>query len=120
MKSRFFSFVILHIMLLFMAIGGVFSKFAANEEFLSARFIACYTVVLLILFVYAIGWQQIIKRLPLSTAFANKAVGVVWGIVIGFVVFEEEITPAKVIGAILVVVGIVMYCLSDTEVEYDD
>ena len=32
---------------------------------------------------YAFGWQQVIKHLPLTTAYANKAVTVVWGILLG-------------------------------------
>ena len=64
---------------------------------------------------YAIGWQQIIKRMPLTAAFANKAVTVVWGIVWGCIFFNEAITPGKVAGAVLVIVGIVVYALADKE-----
>ena len=64
---------------------------------------------------YAIGWQQIIKRMPLTAAFANKAVTVVWGIVWGFIFFNEAITLGKVVGAVLVIVGIVVYALADKE-----
>ena len=68
---------------------------------------------------YAIGWQQIIKRMPLTAAFANKAVTVVWGIIWGFVFFKESITPAKVVGAVLVIAGIVMYALADKEAGHE-
>ena len=39
--------------------------------------------MLLALVTYAAGWQQVIKHLPLTTAYANKAVTVVWGILAG-------------------------------------
>ena len=62
---------------------------------------------------YAVIWQQIIKRLPLTMAFANKAVTVVWGLIWGAVVFGEEITLGKVIGVIMVILGMVIFSLSD-------
>ena len=49
----------------------------------------------------AIGWQQVIKRIPLTTAFANKAVTVVWGLVWGALFFREAVTPGKLLGAAL-------------------
>ena len=70
---------------------------------------ACYGGVLLSLGIYAIGWQQIIKRIPLTTAFANKAVTVVWGIVWGALFFHEQITIGKAVGALLVVFGVILY-----------
>ena len=58
---------------------------------------------------YALGWQQVIKRLPLTTAFANKAVTVVWGLVWGALLFAEPITPGKLAGCGLIVAGVVLY-----------
>ena len=48
-----------------------------------------------------------------TTAFANKAVTVVWGIIWGAVFFHESITVGKVIGAALVIVGVVIYARAD-------
>ena len=44
-----------------------------------------------ILGIYAIGWQQVIKRMPLTTAYANKAVTLVWGLVWGLLLFHEQL-----------------------------
>ena len=104
-----FTILILHILLAAYSFSGVFGKLAAKAEFLSAEFFVFYGVILLLLGVYAVGWQQIIKRLPLTTAFANKAITVVWGIVWGAVFFSERITVGKIIGAVIVIIGVVMY-----------
>ena len=80
---------------------------------LSFKFCLFYAIIIFLLGFYAIGWQQIIKRLPLTTAFANKAVTVVWGIIWGAVFFHESITVGKVIGAALVIVGVVIYARAD-------
>lgn len=93
----------------------IFSKLASKQEFLSLKFCIYYALIIILLGLYAIGWQQIIKRLPLTTAFANKAVTVVWGIIWGFLFFREPITLGKIIGALMVVGGIIMYAIADGE-----
>ena len=72
--------------------------------------------MLLILVIYALGWQQIIKVLPLSTAFANKAITVVWGLVWGIILFNENITTGKLIGVGFIVAGIVLFSYSGKSV----
>lgn len=95
------------------SLSGVCSKMAAQQTFLSIKFCMYYGAVILLLGIYAIGWQQIIKRLPLTTAFANKAISVVWGIAWGVVFFRESVTPAKVVGAVLVVAGVIVFAKTE-------
>lgn len=105
----------LHVLLLVYSLSGFFSKSAACEPALSFKFVVLYGGMLLILFAYAIGWQQIIKRLPLTLAFANKAITVVWGMVWGVIFFGESISALNAIGAVLVVAGVVLFALADVE-----
>ena len=100
-------------MLMIYSASGICSKLAAGEQFLSLRFCVYYAVIIFLLGLYAIGWQQIIKRLDLTTAFANKAVTVVWGIIWGALFFHESITLCKIAGAALVITGVVVYSYSD-------
>jgi drug/metabolite transporter (DMT)-like permease len=99
--------LLLHIVLLGYSLGGIFSKLAAKEPFLSKPFIAYYGMVLFILFLYAVLWQQILKKLPLVVAYVNKAVTVVWGLVWGYVFFQENITLRKVIASMIIIAGII-------------
>ena len=111
--------LITQLMLLFYSMGGICSKMASNEKLFSIRFLIYYGILLLILFIYAIGWQQILKRLPLTTAFSNKAVTVVWGIVWGFIFFGEQVSLLKAIGAVLIIVGVVLFTYADGEAAGD-
>lgn len=113
MKSKIKYLVLLHIVLAVFSLTGVASKFAAGADFLSAKFIFCYGLVVAGLGIYAICWQQIIKHLPLITAYANKAVTVIWGLVFGLVVFGETITIRKVIGAAIIIVGVYFIVTAD-------
>ncbi len=108
-------FLMLHLLLIIYSVSGICSKLAAGQPFLSFKFCICYAVTIVLLGFYAIVWQQIIKRLPLTTAFANKAVTVVWGIIWGAVFFHEPVSAGKVTGAVLVIVGVVLFAFADRE-----
>ncbi|MBR2677362.1 MAG: transporter [Solobacterium sp.] len=113
MNSRTRAYILLHILLAVYSLTSVFSKLAAQEEFLSLRFCLYYGAMILLLGVYAIGWQQVIKRLPLTEAFANKAVTVLWGFIYGIILFHEGVTIWKLVGLALIITGIVLYARSD-------
>lgn len=108
-------FLLLHVILGIYAGSSVCSKLAARQPFLSAAFILLYGLMLAALVVYAVGWQQVIKHLPLTTAYANKAVTVVWGILLGLAVFGEAVTLRQVIGAAIIICGIVLFVRADNE-----
>lgn len=115
MKSnkKYVFFLLLHIELLLFSLGGICSKFASQHEFLSFWFIFFYGLVILNLGVYAIVWQQIIKKLPLNTAYSNKAITIVWGILWGFVFFQEQIKWNMLLGAAIVILGVIVVVRAD-------
>ena len=116
-RSKLSTLFALHLMLMLYSMSEICSKKAAGESFLSVRFCLYYGTVILLLGVYAIGWQQVIKHLPLTTAYANKAITVVWGILLGFLLFGESITLRQFIGAAVIIVGIVLFVRADNEEE---
>lgn len=105
--------LILHIMLMLYSLSGIASKLAAKESFLSFKFCLYYACIIALLGIYAIGWQQIIKHLPLTTAFSNKAVTILWGLIWGALIFSEKITVGKVVGVVMVIVGVVIFARAD-------
>ena len=116
-KTRYL--IILHIFLAVYSMTGIASKMAAQNEFLSFGFIFYYGLVLLGLFIYAVAWQQIIKRMPLITAYANRGVTVIWGIIWGYLIFSEEITVRKIIGAAIIISGVVLIVTADAKEEME-
>lgn len=111
--------LLLHLMLLLYSAGSVCSKLAAKENFFSPGFLFYYGCVIVILGIYAIGWQQVIKRMPLTVAYANRAITIVWGLVWGTVLFGETITWNKLLGSLLVVIGVILFAKAD-EVKTDE
>lgn len=107
-KPRILDYILLHLLLVFYSAGAICSKLAAGQELFSFKFFVFYGLVLLNLACYAVFWQQILKRIPLTVAFANKAVTIVWGLLWGFLFFGEAITIGKVIGSLLIIAGVLI------------
>ena len=112
-KGKIFWFLILHIALLIYSMTGLFSKNASMHPFLSLPFILFYAGMIMILGIYAILWQQVIKHLPLTTAYVNKAVTVVWGVLLGIVFFRERISPLQACACVVIIGGTVLYVRAD-------
>lgn len=109
--------IILHLILAVYSLTGIASKFAGGEEFLSLRFIIFYGISMAGLVVYAFAWQQVIKHMPLITAYANKGVTVIWGILWGYLIFDEAITVRKLIGAAIIIGGVILIVTADAKEE---
>ena len=106
-------FIILHTIVFVYSLGSICSKTAANSQFLSFKFIFFYGLVILNLGIYAIFWQQVLKLLPLNTAFANKSVTIVWGMVFGVLFFKEQLSLNMIIGAVIVMIGVILSVTSE-------
>ena len=109
------TYILLHLVLFVYSLGSICSKYAGQAELFSQRFFLFYGLVLLDLAVYALMWQQILKKLPLITAYANKAVIIIWGLVLGMLVFKETITFQQIIGAVIIMAGVIMVVKADED-----
>jgi len=57
--------------------------------------------------------------MSLFMAYSGKAVVVLWGILWGALLFQEIISARKIIGAIIIMAGIVLYSRAEDE-KYND
>ena len=91
--------------------SGVFSKLASQREFLSPGYIAFIACTVSVLGIYAVLWQQIIKRMDVSLAYMFKGTGVVFGLMLAHFVFGEAITTTNIVGAAiaLILAGVVVF-----------
>lgn len=106
--NRIKDYIILQLIIIIFAFSSAISKVASMQEFLSFKFILFYGLLLVTLFVYALAWQQIIKKFPLTIASVSKATTIIWSMLIGYFLFNEAITIKNVIGAIIVIIGIIV------------
>lgn len=94
------------------ACTGFFSKSAAMHPFMSIGYILNVGGTVLVLGLYAILWQQIIKKMPLSTAFMFKGTALLFALLISFFLFGETITWMNGVGAILIIGGITFFSMA--------
>ena len=98
----------LHALLFMYSLESVCSKMAAAQEMFSFKFFLFYGLVLFILFFYALAWQRILKYMPLTVAYANKGITIIWGMIWGALLFHETITWKTLVGGAIILVGIYM------------
>ena len=94
------------------ACSSIFSKLAAMCPFMSTGYILNVCGVVLVLGLYAVLWQQIIKRMPISTAFMFKGTTLLFVLLISCFLFGEPITWMNGVGAILIVGGITLFSMA--------
>ena len=102
------TYAVLHAILLLYSFVGVFMKLAFKNDFLSFYFFLFAGLAVLFLGVYAIIWQQVLKKLPLTVAFTNKAVCIAWGMLWGAFFLGDDITWYKIVGSVIVFAGVVL------------
>ena len=114
-------FIYLHICILIFSLTEIFGKFAAltyKEEGLHSFML--YVYLFLMLFVclfYAFCWQKIIRHFELHTAYANRAMYLVWSQIWASAIFSEVITMKNIIGMLIVMTGVILVSTGDADKE---
>lgn len=88
---------------------SIFSKYASMGQPLGLQFFVGIFAVVVILGLYAVLWQKILKRVDLSIAYMFKGTSLVFVLLFSVVLFGESITLNNIIGTILLLVGICLY-----------
>ena len=107
-KIRPVDFLLLELSVVVYSFSTVAANMASKYEFLSWGYIFFFGLEFVVLAIYAILWQQIIKKFELSIAYANKSVMLLWTMLWNFIIFGQGITPGKVAGVLLVMAGAVV------------
>lgn len=87
----------------------IFTKYASQQEMMSMCYLLGLGGAIGVMGVYAILWQQVLKRIDLSTAYMFKGTSLVFVMLLAALLFGESITWMNIIGAIIIVTGITLY-----------
>lgn len=85
--------------------AGILAKVAANQETMM-KMLIFLGLEFVVLGIYALMWQQILKRFQLTIAIASKGITVIYAIGWSTFLFKESISVWNIVGAILVMIGI--------------
>ena len=89
-------YIQLHLNILLFSLTSVFSKLASvyyNKEGLHSPLLYVFLFLMIAnCGIYAIAWQQVIKKFSLSTAYANKSVYLLWSQVWAVIIFHANLS----------------------------
>ena len=105
----FRSVAILLLVYLFYSTVSIATKFTSLQEFLSLKYFLGLAIVVAMLGIYAIIWQQVLKRIELTTAYMFKGTSLIFVLLFSALIFNETITVWNIVGARLIVGGIVWF-----------
>ena len=91
------------------ACTSIFTKMASRQEMLSWPYLLWIAGAIGVMGVYAILWQQVIKRMPLSTAYMFKGTSLIFILLISGLMLGEAITINNVIGSVIIILGIALF-----------
>lgn len=106
--SRNKSIIKLHFAFFLFTLAGISAKKASSLSLFSYGFFAFYFLEIIFLATYAFIWQQVLKKIDLSTAYLNKSSTFIWTFIWAVVFFHETITIPNVLGVTIIIIGIVL------------
>ncbi len=96
--------VILQLIIMIYTFSSICAKLASGQETIF-RLLLFTGLEFLCLAVYAVLWQQAIKKFDLSVAYANRAMVLLWSMIWAVLVFHDTITLKNILGVGLVIAG---------------
>ena len=91
------------------ACTSICTKMASQQEMLSWPYLFWIAGAVGVMGIYALLWQQVIAKMPLSTAYMFKGTSLIFVLLISALLFGEAITPNNVIGSAIIITGIVLF-----------
>ena len=108
MKIKLKNILFLHICIFIYTLTTITAKITSRYEFMSFPYIIGYVVMVLILGIYAILWQQAIKPFPAAVSYSNKSFTTIWTLLFSVAIFGEKVTVNNIIGTIFIILGVFM------------
>lgn len=105
-RASVLTYILLGVSILIFSCSSLCSKLASGHPLLSWEFILFYGMSILALGVYAVLWQMVLKRLPLSVAYSGKPISMLLSMTYGVVLFGEALTWNMILGAVMILCGI--------------
>ena len=102
-------YVVLVLVYLFYACISVIMKYTGLQQPLTIEWCVGFVLLVATLGVYAIAWQQILKRIELGVAYMFKGLSLFFIMLLLALCYGEPITPMKLLSTGIIVMGIVVY-----------
>lgn len=113
MKTGNYSrYAILYLAYFVYSVSAVCAKYAAKQT--SIKGVAVFMFLeFACLGVYALIYQQALKRFPLSVALSNKGITVILTLIWAVLLFHEQINAFNILGSASIIAGICLVSLDE-------
>ncbi len=91
---------------------GICTKMASMQPTGSWTYLLWFGGAVAIIGIYALLWQQVLRRIELSTAYMFKGTTLIFTMLIAALLFGEVITIPNIIGSVVIIIGIVLLARS--------
>ncbi len=114
-KIKWYHIIILQAVIVIYTLSSIVAKFATGKKLFSFEFFLFYGLEVAILGVYAILWQQMIKKFDLSIAYANRAMALIWSAIWAVLLFHDSLSIKQIVGILFVLLGTIVVNMKDKE-----
>ena len=91
---------------------GICTKMAALQTPMSWAYMLWFVGAVAIIAIYALLWQQVLRRIELSTAYLFKGTTLIFTMLFAALLFGEAITLPNILGSVLIIIGITLLAKS--------
>ena len=112
-NRRVLDYIFLETNFIIFSFSAVFFKKASSFKFYSKDFNWFAILGLVMMFIYALLWQQILKRFTLIVAFSHKVFIYFWILLWSAVFFNEKVTLFNIAGLLIISIGVITVSKSD-------
>lgn len=107
--SKTLQYIALLLVYFFYACLALVMKYTGLQSPLTIQWWLGFAGLVAGLGLYAIAWQQILKRVDLGVAYMFKGASLVFIMLLLYLVYGEPVTPVKLAGTAIIVAGIALY-----------
>lgn len=98
--------IFLNIVIVLYPVIAILAKLASMHPFMSKFFMLYFFLEIICMGLYAVFWRYILKYLDVSVVYANRALVIVYNMLVGVILFNENISLWNIVGGFIIICGI--------------
>lgn len=97
-------------------LSSVIMKIAANQENFIIKMVL-FGLSIGVLGIFSLLWQKLLEKVDLVKAYIFKSTTIIWTVIYGMILFNEQITISMILGMTITTIGVIITVLGGKENE---
>ncbi|MFO7735010.1 MAG: EamA family transporter [bacterium] len=98
--------ILLNMVIVLYPVIAILAKMASMHPFMSKSFMLYLFFEIIFMGLYAVFWRYILKYLDVSMVYANRALVIIYNMLVGAFLFDESISLWNILGGLIIICGI--------------